>query len=356
VANSAHLARLREGTAVWNAWRTRNRGERVDLRGVDLRGADLLGIDLSSADFEGANLREIDLRDSILRGTNFDEADLTGASLLGACMHGVRLHRTNLSAVDLRVAVISEVFMSDAKVSGAKLGWTTLSGVNLKSFCETDELHHETPSTVDHRAIAQSLRLPNLAKFLIAAGMPRLLVDFTIDSLRALDPNELFSLMQSTFISYGGPDEAFARKLNQALQNNGVTTFFFPETAEPGAKLHRVMREGVNLHDRLILVCSAASLNRPGVLNEIQETLAREARDGGAEYIIPIKIDNFVHDGWAPKDAMVKTTILDRVVADFQHADESSVADATAKAATRTKFEEQLSRLLRALRKPSSFT
>lgn len=34
-------------------------------------------------------------------------------------------------------------------------------------------------------------------------------------------------MMQSVFISFGGPDEAFARKLNEALHSNGVRTFFF---------------------------------------------------------------------------------------------------------------------------------
>jgi len=41
-------------------------------------------------------------------------------------------------------------------------------------------------------------------------------------------------LLQSTFISYGGPDEAFARKLNDALEKRGVITFFFKDDAPPG--------------------------------------------------------------------------------------------------------------------------
>ena len=62
--------------------------------------------------------------------------------------------------------------------------------------------------------------------------------------------------------------------------------FFFAEHAEPGEKLHRTMRKGVNEHDRLILICSMASLDRKGVLNELEEILTREARDGGASYLI----------------------------------------------------------------------
>jgi hypothetical protein len=47
--------------------------------------------------------------------------------------------------------------------------------------------------------------------------------------------------LRSTFISYGNPDEACARKLYEALHGNGVTTFFFfREHAVPGEKLHRM--------------------------------------------------------------------------------------------------------------------
>jgi hypothetical protein len=37
-------------------------------------------------------------------------------------------------------------------------------------------------------------------------------------------------------------------------------TFSFAEHAEPGEKLHRTMRKGVNVYDRLILICSKASV------------------------------------------------------------------------------------------------
>jgi TIR domain len=126
------------------------------------------------------------------------------------------------------------------------------------------------------------------------------------------------NMRESTFISYGHPDEAFAQKLNQALRIHGVPTFFFKDDAAPGAKLHRVMRDGVNQYDRVILICSINSLNRPGLLNELEETLAREARDGGAEYLIPIRLDDYVFNGWNPKKFGVAQAVRDRVVADFR--------------------------------------
>ncbi len=147
-------------------------------------------------------------------------------------------------------------------------------------------------------------------------------------------------MLQSTFISYGGPDTAFAQQLNDALLKNGVTTFFFAKDAIPGKKLHRLMRDGVNQHDRVILVCSKASLDRPGVLNEITETLQRESRDGGKEYLIPITLDDYVFSGWKPEDPGVAHAIRDRVVADFRGADTDP-----------TKFSDGVLRLIAALKK-----
>lgn len=75
------------------------------------------------------------------------------------------------------------------------------------------------------------------------------------------------------------------------------------------------MRNGVNEHDRVILVCSETSLSRKGLRNEIEETLAREARDGGATYLMPVTLDDFIFD-WSD---VLAQPIRDRVVADFRH-------------------------------------
>jgi hypothetical protein len=121
-----------------------------------------------------------------------------------------------------------------------------------------------------------------------------------------------------------------------------VTTFLFSEHAEPGERLHRLMRRGVNEHDRVVLICSKASLDRNGVLNELEETLAREARDGGETYLIPIRLDDYVFNGWKPRREDIAQAIRDRVVADFTGADMDG-----------DKLNREFGKLLKALRKPS---
>jgi DNA-binding NarL/FixJ family response regulator len=142
----------------------------------------------------------------------------------------------------------------------------------------------------------------------------------------------------SVFISYGGPDEDFAASLYYELNKRGVNVSFFKEHATGGQKLHRLMRENININDRVVLICSKSSLNRPGVLNELEEALAREAREGGASILIPISIDNYLFRGWLPKPPELAKAIRDRVVVDFKGAMND-----------RRIFKKATSRLLKAL-------
>ena len=293
------------------------------LGGVNLCGVSLVEAHLCSADLPDADLRNADLRGAMLQGAGLQDADLSGANLSGADLRGADLSRANLSG-----AICESVILG-----------TTLIDIDLGPLCRT-HVRHRSFSTVDWRSVVKSLRAPRLEAFLVSTGMPVMIVNELVKSARSLDPEDQFSVMQSTFISYGGPDEQFARKLHEALQGSGVTTFFFAEHAVPGRKLHRTMRQGIAEHDRVILICSKASLDRKGVLNEIEETLARESRDGGAEYLIPIRIDDYLFDGWSPRDPGVAQTIKDRVVADFRG---TEIDDA--------RFSAQLMRLLGALKK-----
>ncbi|MES2951186.1 MAG: toll/interleukin-1 receptor domain-containing protein [Pseudomonadota bacterium] len=119
---------------------------------------------------------------------------------------------------------------------------------------------------------------------------------------------------KTVFISYGGPDEASASSINTALKARGVKTWFFPDDALPGTKLHRMMHEGVNTHDRVLLVCSKAALIRPGVLNEIEQVLVREAKEAGADILIPISLDDFVYGDWAPARPDIADQVRSRVI------------------------------------------
>jgi CheY-like chemotaxis protein len=125
--------------------------------------------------------------------------------------------------------------------------------------------------------------------------------------------------LHTVFLSYGGPDEAIAKAVYDALTARGAEVFFFPESAVPGQRLHRTMSEGIRHYDRVVLLCSSQSLGRPGVLNEIEQVLTKEAAVGGAELLIPITLDDFVFSTWSPPRADLASQVRTRVIADFRN-------------------------------------
>lgn len=206
-------------------------------------------------------------------------------------------------------------------------------------------------AVLDHSWVLENLRNPSMKRLLLDRSLwPEKKPQYwqmSREMLAKLQPIEetgnLPHLVQSTFISYGRPDEDFARRLNDALTGLGVTTYFFPKDSVPGKTIHRHLRQQLNDFDKVILVCSRNSLNRPGVLNEIEETLRKEARCGGQECLIPVAIDNFLFEEWKPANGQddLKKTILDRVVADFRGLSDD------------TEFVQAVQRILSALRKPT---
>lgn len=139
-------------------------------------------------------------------------------------------------------------------------------------------------------------------------GAEKILVDVVDES----------KIHKTLFISYGGPDEDIVRQLNSKIKAIGVITWFFPDDAELGSKLHRVMHDGINTHDRVLLVCSKSSLTRYGVLNEIERVLEREAKEGGSEILIPVTIDDYVYSDWAPKRPDIASQVRSRVIAKIE--------------------------------------
>jgi hypothetical protein len=253
---------------------------------------------------------------------NFNYADLSATKIWRA-----NFSRTHLTGTSFSSATLKSVLLTDAHAAYLTLDDAGLANLDLSVFANAripglKRREQREPSDIDWSSVARSLHVPalRLKAFLVATGMPDTIAEAMIDAARALDPSDVPSLMQSTFISYGSPDEKFAVELRDELQRSGVTTFLFRDDAVPGQKLHQLMRAGINKHDRVILICSKASLDRAGVLNEIEETLQREARDGGAGYLIPIRLDDYVFTGWNPRNKDIAQAVRDRVVGDFRGA------------------------------------
>jgi hypothetical protein len=292
------------------------------------------GATITGTRFTGCRFTDASLMDSHFTNVDFIRCNLFHARFDRARFVNCTFDTSALSRASFHSTRLERVRFLNCDIVEADIGGATFHDCDVSVFSDGKPAHSPESPVLDWRSICRSIRARDLAAFLVRYGMPELMATYLADSARALDPNMLFRLMRSTFISYGGPDSAFALRLRDRLHSNGVSTFFFETDALAGQKLHTVMRNGINAFDRVVLVCSRASLRRPGVRNEIEETLAREARDGGASYLIPITLDDYIFK-W---DDPLAQPICDRVVADFRgHEHEDA-------------FSEAVARLLKALR------
>lgn len=137
-------------------------------------------------------------------------------------------------------------------IRGAKLAETQLINVDLSEAIGLDEAHHIAPSTLDHRILGKSGRLP--LNFLRGCGLPELPIEFLPSLLgRAIE-------FYSCFISYNHTDRTFARRLHDQLQGRGIRCWLDEHDLLPGDDIHAGIQRGIKLWHKVLLCCSEAAL------------------------------------------------------------------------------------------------
>jgi uncharacterized protein YjbI with pentapeptide repeats len=267
----AHLRRadLRQANLRWANLSGADLGEGATLSGANLHAADLVGTLLRNADLSGADLREANLSRADLRDANLSEANLSEAD-----RHEADLAQANFSRADLRGADLSQ-----ARLSQTIFGDTDLRGAQGLGACQ-----HWGPSTLDHRTLVRSGRLP--LAFLRGCGLPDKLIDYLPSLLN--EPIQFYSC----FISYTTRDEGFAQRLHADLQDNGVRCWFAPHDIQGGKKIHEQIDEAIRIYDRLLLVLSGHSINSEWVRTEIAKARKRELREN-RRMLFPVRLVDY---------------------------------------------------------------
>ena len=206
---------------------------------------------------------------------------------------------------------------------------------------------HRAPSTLDHRTLAKSGRLP--LAFLRGCGLndweieatklydQRLTSSQVTDILYRIHHLRTDPLIQfySCFISYASKDNIFAERLYADLQNQGVRCWFAPEDMKIGDHIRDTIDQQIRLREKLLIILSAASIASTRVEDEIEAALEEERTSPERRTVlVPITIDHTVEEtnrSWA------RTIKRTRHIGDFTHWNDDNA------------YQKALTRLLRDL-------
>ena len=210
---------------------------------------------------------------------------------------------------------------------------TVFGNSNLTNAEGLDTCDHRGPSILDNRTLARSGQLP--LAFLRGCGLSDTLIEYL--------PSILNQAIQfySCFISYSHEDQAFARRLHDALQGRGIRCWLDEKQLLPGDDIHEQVDQGIRLWDKVLLCCSEHSLTSWWVDAEIDKAFQKEQalmkeRKTKALALIPLNLDGYLFDRWVNGKA---SQVRSRLAADFRGWQKSH-----------RKCEEQIKQVVRALR------
>jgi hypothetical protein len=360
MADPKHVDILKQGVDAWNRWRDSHHYLRpdlreVDLQGVDIRGAYLAEADLSRVDFSGRDMSGALLDDADFTEAKFNDADLTKADLTRSNLFRADLVKANLEGAKLQAADFRQAYLMGANLKSIYMGGVDFTAAGLshadftgstlnatifgKNYLDDviglDSVIHNGPSIIGIETLYLSEgKIPEA--FLRACGVPN---DFnTYMPSLTVRPIDFYSC----FISYSHADKVFARRLYEALKGRGIRCWLDEHQLLPGDDILEQVDRAIRLWDKMLLCCSKDSLKSWWVDDEIAKAYEKEQtlmRDRGEKVfaLIPLDLDGYLLSGeWKSGKA---SQIRSRLAADF-----------TGWETDDRKFEEQVERLVRALR------
>ena len=267
------------------------------LNGANLRGANLSGADLTDADLDRAVLSDANLTGAKLNGANLSrvnlagadltDADLSGANLNGASLVRVNLTNTRFDGADLYESVLNSPVLTGADLTNSIVGYTVFQNCDLSEVLGLDKLRHDAPSTIGIDTLCRSAGQISRG-FLRNAGVAVEVCDFQ-KALKGARPES-----GDCFISCSAGDAAYARQLQNDLQDQGVRCWLFPEDARGKALVERhstsdqeEVERWLRTYEKLMVVFTEQGLDSETVRNDItQAQELQQSRDQWTLFLV----------------------------------------------------------------------
>jgi len=344
MANPEHVRILKQGTMVWNAWRAANHQVKPDLTEAHLKGLDLnraylrdailieanlsntnlntaslRWADLTNARVHGADLSGASLNYAILRKSDFTGTNFMGAELVSVDFQSSNLAETNFCEADLIKVNLHEAVLRKASFTATRFRETdfseseldeTIFGLTGLTDCKGfDTVKVKGRCSIDFQTLRASRNLPK--SFLLKIGLPENYINYLPDFF---DENPI--RMYPVFLSHSWQNKDFASKLYEALIARGVQVWYDEKKMKPGDDIYESLSRGIEVYDKMILVCSQPSLSESWwVDREIDRILAKERqlqkeRGKRINLLIPIRIDDHIFEWDGAKGEEVRRYII----------------------------------------------
>lgn len=259
---------------------------------VEIRHKDT-GDLLCSIDAE--DLIEADLSDKVLTGANLTTQNLTGANLNGAVLDRADLTNTDMTLAKMRGASLCQTRLDNTNLTGAELQAARFENA-IFIRCSTlhlaiglDEVEMIGHCAYDAETLRENLGLTPLA-FFQPVGFTQ---ELTQDMGQAVQVPHRDVQYRSCFISYARSDERFVNRLCADLMFNNVPYWIDVRDVQPGEYVQTKINEAIEQYDKVLLVCSEASVTRKYIAHEVLQAIKFE-RLHGVQKLVPVMIDKYI--------------------------------------------------------------
>ena len=245
----------------------------ASLHLADLRGADLSFANLNYANLEGADLTGADLTEADLSWANLSRANLRGASLTATV-----LNLADLTKADLRGAKITKAALESTIFYKAAMGMTLLANCDLSRTIGLESVLHTGPSTISLDTITGSRGLVP-PSFLKGAGVAAPM----IAAQNAV--SEADRAYRTVLVVCSKDDTNLARRLVEGLALAKISSWTLAADDEEALQSGEETLDQTVYYDRLVLLCTAGSLDNPLTSRYFAELVRSNERVSGNSLI-----------------------------------------------------------------------